>query len=290
MLVAPLVFACLLVPQPDEPPEAPAPLAGAALERAAEAALERALDAPLAKSVDIKMGTTLDVAVKQLLPDQTVLADTGQLEILGLALEELRVAYDVKLPAGRFPVRRACEVLLDQTLEEPMALLNEGGTLYITTQDTADERLYTRVYNVRDLLESAAPAYRPFRPMSQDATEAQRRFTLQERMAAPVAVLEEAIISTTGGRDDGGPWEEISGEGGTIEEFHGVLTIRQTYAVHRQIKTLLTDLRTAFKEQPWTFDEEPNQEAGDGISAAQKTDHAAQEHDHGDGGQPGGTP
>ena len=55
--------------------------------------------------------------------------------------------------------------------------------------------------------------------------------------------LVEVIIETTSG-----PWEEENGEGGTIKEFNGLLIVKQTQAVHREIKQLLEMMRAADRE------------------------------------------
>ena len=64
--------------------------------------------------------------------------------------------------------------------------------------------------------------------------------------------LIDLIVSSTGGPDNGGDWEEDGGFG-SIEELEtgpagsgrAVLVVRQTDAVHRQIVRLLADLRAA---------------------------------------------
>ncbi|MBT6487010.1 MAG: hypothetical protein HOK71_20365 [Planctomycetaceae bacterium] len=48
----------------------------------------------------------------------------------------------------------------------------------------------------------------------------------------------------------GGPWMDIDGDGGKIEEFDGLFVIRQTQKSHREIKQLLDTLRATAKEQP----------------------------------------
>ena len=65
------------------------------------------------------------------------------------------------------------------------------------------------------------------------------------------------IVSTTGGQDNGGLWQDEGGLG-TVEEFtFGAgdarrvgLVIRQTEDVHRQISDLLADLRALPAAEP----------------------------------------
>ena len=58
-------------------------------------------------------------------------------------------------------------------------------------------------------------------------------------------VLIDVITGSTGG-----PWMDIDGDGGKIEEFDGLFVIRQTQKSHREIKQLLDTLRATAKEQP----------------------------------------
>ncbi|MFH5805123.1 hypothetical protein [Alienimonas sp. DA493] len=276
MSAAPLLLVCLLAP-PAVPGEN-APLTGLALERRAAAELEAALDAPPAEAVDIRPETSLPDALSILLPDQTVLPDTPRLDLEGVDLRDLSLADGLRLPAGRFPVRTAVEEALILVNDVPLTYLNDGGVLRITTQDYADETLVTRVYPVRDLLAAAGAAYHwdpvPTRIESaQGPTGGQfgplpvvnrvdegsalaagtngNASTLDAAVSAEQPLI-HLIQTVTGGIDQGGGWEEIDGEGGAMSFFNGVLTVRQTQAVHRQIETLLADLRAAFTEQPWT--------------------------------------
>ncbi len=65
--------------------------------------------------------------------------------------------------------------------------------------------------------------------------------------------LIDLLQSTTGGVEQGGPWEMIHGEGGAVDSLEtgpagtgrAVLVVRQTDAVHRQIVDLFADLRAA---------------------------------------------
>lgn len=59
------------------------------------------------------------------------------------------------------------------------------------------------------------------------------------------------ILSVTGGENFGGPWQITDGTGGSIEHFNGLLAVRQTAAVHRQIEELLAALRRSAAERGW---------------------------------------
>ncbi|MEM9704401.1 MAG: hypothetical protein AAF907_18310, partial [Planctomycetota bacterium] len=63
--------------------------------------------------------------------------------------------------------------------------------------------------------------------------------------------LVRVIVSVTGGAQFDGGWQDIDGEGGTIEHFNGLLAVRQTAAVHRQIEELLAALRSSAGERGW---------------------------------------
>ena len=320
MLAAPLLIVCLLAP-PDAGPAGGPPddqPTGAELERRAVAELDAALDAPLAEPFIARPGETLAEILPRILPDQIVRPDTPRLDLEGLHLRDLPVEQAIEFPAGRFPARVVFQEAFDQVGDVPLTLINDGGILKITTRDYADERLLTRVYNVRDLLEAAGPACAaPPWPtiyggsmggcfgggvlgnggLGSGQEDGAGHFSLptvanQFGIAQPTGPLPPAeepdtpleiavaaqqplidvIQYVTGGVDQGGGWEEVDGIGGTINVFNGVLTIRQTEAVHRQIAALLEELRTAFDARPWSFPVDP----------AHARDHAAHDHEHAD--------
>ncbi|NNJ27715.1 hypothetical protein LzC2_38230 [Planctomycetes bacterium LzC2] len=69
--------------------------------------------------------------------------------------------------------------------------------------------------------------------------------------------LVELIRTTTGGPQNGGGWERTGGGFGgagyaRLGAFGGVLVVRQTEAVHRQIADLLIVLRAEFVSPPPT--------------------------------------
>ena len=97
----------------------------------------------------------------------------------------------------------------------------------------------------------AAPI--PQSPAAADAGEAKPLSPLEVALVAEQPLI-DVIQSVTGGSDAGGGWLEIDGEGGSVEAFNGILVIRQTEDVHRQIAVLLAELRAAFEVRPWTVE------------------------------------
>ena len=289
MTAAPLLALALLPVWRDPPPSPPA---GYESTRGAEAALEAALDAPLAAPFAVEDGTTLDAALGRLFDGTDVAwrGDRAALDLEGVRLDEMTLGGSARLPAGRFTVRAALEELLAGSVEIPLDSVNRGGVLLIAPEYEAVNRLITRHYPVRDLLEAAIPAARagafrsreggggtvyvdrgvagtgaggvrilepvtvlPFRGDDRDGgpTPADvRAMTDLEAAVAARAGLKDLIVAQTGGPDRGGDWE-CDGGFGTIEAFNGTLVIRQTGEVHRQIAFLLADLRAGEAGTAW---------------------------------------
>ena len=169
MPAAPLLIAALLPTWQDPPaanaavapPAADAAPAGDELVRRAEAELDAALDAPLGERFAAKPGDTLAAALDQLFDGAGIFwrPDASALELEGLTLEDIALERPPAVPAGRFPVRRALELLLEPA-EIPLTYQNDGGVLRITTRTEAEETLVLHVYDVRDILEAYAVAAR----------------------------------------------------------------------------------------------------------------------------------
>ncbi len=47
-----------------------------------------------------------------------------------------------------------------------------------------------------------------------------------------------------------GPWLDVDGVGGTVEQFNGLLVVRQSGNNHHEIKQLLEMMRAAVKQTP----------------------------------------
>lgn len=137
----------------------------------------------------------------------------------GLADEGVSCDQQISLKVSGVSLQSALELML-----EPLGLtyLNEDEVLKITTQSTADEKLMTRVYPVRDLVDVG------------DGT-------------ADYESLTEVIVEATSGK-----WMIYDQEGGSIVDV-GIsesLVIRQTQKVHREIEGLLSALRQLKKRPP----------------------------------------
>ena len=111
-------------------------------------------------------------------------------------------------------------ITLDSALElmlDPLALtyVVEDGVLKVTTQTKADEKFFTRVYPIADLLDETEPNYR-----------------------ALLVVLRE----TTSGK-----WTDQDGDGGSMCPYPNAasLVVRQTQKVHCEIEGILSALRKA---------------------------------------------
>ena len=302
MTAAPLLFALLIPGFQDRsvPPDGPT---GAALVAEAEAALEAALDAPLAEPLEVRPGDSLRQALDGLFAGTPVVwrPDRLPLELEGITLDDVTLESVPTIPAGRFPLRAALDLLLASFTAVPLTALNDGGVLLVTTELHAEERLETRTYPVRDLLAGAAgwAAGRPVATanglgrgggaggcgMSGGGMGGGGAFSLPATATAqfgetataqlmgdaapgdrpeptPMDLVRTAeqslidlIISSTGGPDDGGDWEDDGGFG-SIEAFNGTLTVRQTQRVHRQIAALLADLRAHDAATAWDVDGE----------------------------------
>ncbi|MBW3543702.1 MAG: hypothetical protein KY476_25910 [Planctomycetes bacterium] len=117
------------------------------------------------------------------------------------------------------------ELILD-----PLGLTHyvEHGVLNVTTKIEADERFVIALYDVRPLLSQGVPL---------------------------TNLIEVSLNETRG------PWEEIDGTGGTIDEaLTGVLVVRQTYEVHDELAVVLDDLRRRAAEIGKTAKDDPDPE------------------------------
>ncbi len=150
MLAAPLLLACLLVPQ-DAPPAPDAPRPRTVAE------WEAALDVPLRTEPKLRPGDTLAEALHRLamIHQIRILPDAARLDVAAIDLRDLTIDNPPELEGIK--LRSALNLLLESVNDEPLTYLVVDGVLKITTQDYADEFLTTRTYAVRDLLEAAGP-------------------------------------------------------------------------------------------------------------------------------------
>ena len=134
-----------------------------------------------------------------------------------VAMNEEAIAADVPVTLHFKGI--SGELLLSRVLK-PLQLDHqiEEGLLIVTTAAKVKERLVTKVYDIRDLLD------RGLHPKG------------------PVRAIESATS---------GPWINTDGEGGSMLLFADtLLIIRQTPAVHDEITNFLAGLRTQLGDQP----------------------------------------
>ncbi|MEM9703808.1 MAG: hypothetical protein AAF907_15320, partial [Planctomycetota bacterium] len=155
------------VPFPDEPPvRFPAASVWEELSRRRKArysavslqgdsAAEERIRAELQKPTSLaglRPGDTLAEALETLagIHQITILPDRAQLDVLGLDLRDLTIDDPPNLEGVK--LKSALKLLLDSIDDEPLTYIVEDEVMKITTQDYADERLFTRVYPVGDLV------------------------------------------------------------------------------------------------------------------------------------------
>ena len=222
-----------------DPPD-PAPADDADPDAAAAEKVWAALNKPVSLE-GIRPGDDLATAVDAVATQAGVpiLPDRRALSLEGIELGDVLLENPPELEG--LTLRRSLAVLLEN-VEPPLVAAPRDGLLYVTTAAEAARYLDTRIYNVRDLLADVRPAGPPERAADE---------------------LLNVVTSVTGGADNGGDWQRIgAGPGpGTIEDFDGLLAVRQTAAVHRQIEELLAALRETGAERGWAG-EKPGGKAG----------------------------
>ena len=165
-----------------------------------------ALHRKLAQLVTVRFeDKPLDEAFTELISEAGI-----PLVISETALTEEGIAIDEPVTAKLQDVTLATALRLI-TEEKGLAAVVDEGTLVVTTQLDAAERLHPVLYDVRDLVASA--------------------LTLEE--------LESVL-----GRIIQGPWQKIDGAGGVIAPVPaGALAILQTQGSHAELARLFDDLR-----------------------------------------------
>lgn len=127
---------------------------------------------------------------------------------------------DVNLRLSGISLRSALNLLL---APKGLIYFYEDEVLKVTTRSAIEAIKLTRTYPVRDLVGNVDAEYH---------------------------LLSMAIQNSAGGEDEGSPWTELSGEGGTISALPGTgcLVIRHTRKVHAEVLELLRALRAANSE------------------------------------------
>ena len=184
----------------------------------------------------VRPGDTLQTALDVLAQIHRIdiRPDTRALELEGIALDDIVLANPPNVEG--LSLAATLRLLLDAG-DVPLAAVPRDGVLLVTPGYVAAKYLPTRIYNVRDLLaDGPASGWSP---------------------EGAAIELTNVIVAVTGDQPDaggptdiGGAWEKDGGFG-TVERFNGLLAVRQTDAVHRQIEDLLAALRTAGAQRGW---------------------------------------
>ncbi len=130
------------------------------------------------------------------------------------ATKQLNISsMELSLTEGRFVAREALRQMLSP---HNLTAIIDDGAIRITTVDQAHLRQVSVIYDIADLLHSTDD----------------------------LSALQSAIQEGTSG-----PWQQLTGEGGTISDLlGGLLVIRQNKSVHTEVALLLHELRQARKE------------------------------------------
>ena len=157
----------------------------------------------------------------------------------------------INLQLKDVPARTVLELTLDAVSTEELTYTIRGGIIHVRTKLADEANPEVRIYNCRDLIPQTALKAGASLPDSEKGPrsaekleEARRLLEFAQRMPpAPVTDLIQVIMRSTSGpwRDD----DDGNGEGGTMVPFDGLLVIRQSQTVHREIETLLEMLRAA---------------------------------------------
>jgi len=146
-------------------------------------------------------------------------------------LEEIGVDHDqtVSVELTDVPIERILRLVCDE-LDEDVDFKVVDGVLIVSTSESFNRRLVTRVYDVRDLLtRNRTKADSDSAPDADDdldeSHEAERLHDL----------LIQMVSADT--------WEELGGQG-QMQMYHGALVVRQYEAVQEETAELLDALRT----------------------------------------------
>jgi hypothetical protein len=133
----------------------------------------------------------------------------------GLTEEGVAVDEPITLSLENIPAKSLLNLAL-----EPLGLTGivEDGDIRVTTIIAADERIFTKIHDIRDLDEGTYTGPNLLNLLQQETS---------------------------------GPWQDIDGTGGVVDEpLDGLLVIRQTERVHNEVEGILTDLRKQMAEAP----------------------------------------
>ncbi len=174
---------------------------------------DEAVKRALAKVISVKCD---DMAL------DAVIADIGnrldvQVHINEPALRGEGVAMDenMNLELKNLPADSLLHLAL-----KPLGLTSivEDGRLLVTTLVAADERFFTKIYDIRDLSAAGSTGKK---------------------------LLQVMLMETDG------PWQNTDGAGGTMfEPLNGLLGVRHIHKVHQEVAAILADLRKQIADSP----------------------------------------
>jgi hypothetical protein len=182
------------------------------------------------------------------------LSDAHEVDILlnKRVTEELGVAEEtpITLQVKRTMVtaRTALELVLEQVSSE-LGYTVRDGLVYVTKKYDSDE---IQVYNVRDLLESfpsttvGQPVVGPLVAGGLGHGGLGGEGGMGPTSASPAGQALAAVIESTVLPDT---WSSVGGSG-SLAEFNGLLIVKQSQTVHREIKQLLETMRDVAKRNP----------------------------------------
>ncbi|NNJ27331.1 permease prefix domain 1-containing protein [Alienimonas chondri] len=214
--------------------------------------LEEMLEVPTTLA-GLRPGDTVAEALDTLagIHQIAILPDSRALDLEGIDLRDLPIDNPPQLSG--YSLRTTLDVLLSTVSEESLLAVPRDGILFITTQEAAGLDLETRIYNVRDLLTDVRTSSGGMGGGFGGGEFGGGEFggSGGENANGAANDLVAMILSVTGGSNFGGGWME-TGEGeGSLEHFNGLLAVRQTTTVHRQIEDLLSSLRRSAAERSW---------------------------------------
>lgn len=184
-----------------------------AFSHSLEVDIEDRLRKPL--DADFADGTTLEQALNAVSRevDVAILPDWEG----ALADEQIDRDFPVQLDTTGLTAREALRLIFKPLL---LTSVTRGGRLYVTTQICEEEEAAfqeTRVYRFGSLAPDRAA---------------------EEQLAD---LLRATVINAA--------WQEDLGFGGTMINYHGILVVTQTQAVHAQIETILDTVRRAHQSE-----------------------------------------
>jgi RNA polymerase sigma factor (sigma-70 family) len=181
------------------------------------------------------------------------------LDINTLADEGIGPDEEITLILSNVTLRSAMKLMLENVGGIELTFVVEDEVLKITTALAAQEKLETRVYDVRPLFQAVEAQRRDVSEydgamfdgamegaglgggMSYDGPGEIRvgfgRKAGSPRMLDDPQTLVDVLVHTTSG-----PWLTKDDQGGEISYFRGSFVVRQTQAVHEEIESLLNNL------------------------------------------------